>query len=81
MNDLQAYVIKARALWEKKGQSNGIFDASTIDSFPMFEEGLTHAENVAVRLNMIIFLLDCCERELTVDFCNLRLIRDMLTGE
>ena len=64
-------MVKARALWQKKGQAGGIFDASTIDNFPMFEEGFTHAENVEARLKTIVFVLDCCDREIALESTNL----------
>lgn len=56
LNDLDVYKQKALEEWSLEGDSK--FCPKTIETYPLFSEGYTHAKNLEVRLNGIIFILE-----------------------
>lgn len=56
LNDLDVYKTKALEEWSPDSDSG--FCPKTIETHPLFTEGYTHAKNLEVRLNGIIFILE-----------------------
>ena len=59
LQDLEAYKEKAWKEWQPDNLTDSnVFSPKTIDTFPLFGEGFTHAKNLDVRMNGILFILE-----------------------
>ena len=57
LNDLEVYKTKVLKEWNPESDAAGL-SPRTIETYPLFSEGYTHARNLEVRLNGILFILE-----------------------
>ena len=59
LQDLETYKNLALEQWQPDNVKDlNVFSPRTIDTHPLFNEGYTHAKNLEVRLNGLLFILD-----------------------